>query len=179
MLKLTRVLGNVHAEATLQKRCDRLAALGKLEVLQLDSRETQKSRLRKTTDKGTEIGIVLERGILLEDGDILYLEEPDKGIVVEVMPEDVMAITLDIAGTRGELIANAVRLGHILGNQHWPIKVEGETVYVPVSITPEVMETVMKTYHVHGIHYEFKQAQTGGFPRVAGAASEEGTHSHD
>ena len=176
MLKLTGVLGNIHSDAGLREQCERLSALGKQEVLLLETLDTQKSRLRVVTDKGTEVGIIMERGVALRDGDLLYLSEPDCAIVVQVKPEDVMAITLDPTPTRGELIANAVRLGHILGNQHWPIHVVGETVYVPVSIAQNVMETVMKTYRVQGVHYEFRQAQIGGFPPVAHAASEEHTH---
>lgn len=184
MLRLTGVLGNIHGDAALREQCERLSALGKQEVLLLETRDTQKTRLRAVTDKGTEVGIVLERGRALRDGDILYLSEPDCAIVVQVKPEDVMAITLDSTPTRGELIANAVRLGHILGNQHWPVYVEGETVYVPVSIAQNVMETVLKTYNVQGIQYRFTQARIDGLPSTAHGATAHGTstehpHPHD
>ena len=178
MLKLTGVLGNVNRDLRLREQYERLSVQGKLERVLIEVRETQKSRLRKVTDKGTEVGIVLERGQTLQDGDLLYMVEPDRAIVVDVKPEDVMAITLDPAPTRGELIANAVRLGHVLGNQHWPLRVEGETVYVPISIDPNVMETVMKAYHVQGIHYEFKQAQVGAIPPATHAASTEHPDQH-
>ena len=41
-----------------------------------------------------------------------------------------------------------VRLGHVLGNQHWPIASVDEAVLVPVTLDRAVMETVLRTHHL-------------------------------
>ena len=47
-----------------------------------------------------------------------------------------------------EQLQQAVRLGHVLGNQHWPIAVVGGQILVPVSLDRTVMETVVTTHHM-------------------------------
>ena len=47
-----------------------------------------------------------------------------------------------------EQLQRAVRLGHVLGNQHWPVAVVGEQILVPVSLDRAVMETVLRTHHM-------------------------------
>ena len=41
-----------------------------------------------------------------------------------------------------------VRLGHVLGNQHWPIANGDDAVLVPVTLDRAVMETVLRTHHL-------------------------------
>ena len=56
-----------------------------------------------------------------------------------------------------ERLRRAIRLGHVLGNQHWPVAVVGEQVLVPVTLDRAVMETVLKTHHLtdhFSIQYE-------------------------
>ena len=173
MLRIDCLLGNTHADVQLRERCDRLSAEGKLETLSVEPREAGKGRLRKATNMGTDVGIVLERGTTLADGDVLYLEDSERAIIVEVQPEEVLAITLDASLPPDDLMAVAVELGHVLGNQHWPVRVEGATVYVPVTIDPKVMEAVLKTYHLDHLRYEFKRMKLGGSPPTA-----DGAHAH-
>jgi urease accessory protein UreE len=52
-----------------------------------------------------------------------------------------------LADTAGQL-QQAVRLGHVLGNQHWPVAVVGEQILVPVALDRAVMETVLRTHHM-------------------------------
>jgi len=177
VLIVKAVLGNLKKDTKLRSRCSRLDKLGRLEHVLLEARETQKSRLRTSTEEGTELGIVMERGSVLMDGDVLLVDDTDRLILVSVKPQDVMSITIDLAVDPDELIANAVRLGHVLGNQHWPIKIEGATVHVPVSLDRNVMETVLRTYSVKGIQYEFKQVQIGAIPQVS--RPELVRHGHD
>jgi urease accessory protein len=144
-----------------------VAAIGRLETVDLTPLEAQKGRLRIVTDGGTPLGMSLGRGSVLRDGDVLYLNESEERMIVaRLKPEEVLIITLKPAASQNDLLRAAVQLGHILGNQHWPVKIEGMSVYVPVSVDKKVMETVLKTYDLPGIEYRFEQRTVGAISRM-------------
>ncbi len=81
-------------------------------VLPFDLR--QRSRLRTKADNGEEVGLFLDRGAQLRDGDKLLAED---GRVVEVVaaPEAVYRI----ACPDGQI----ARLAYHLGNRHVPVQI--------------------------------------------------------
>ena len=82
-------------------------------VLPFDLR--QKSRLRTTTAGGEEVGLFLERGRVLRDGDCLQAED---GRIVRVRSkaEKVLHVIC-------ENDAQLVRVAYHLGNRHVPLQV--------------------------------------------------------
>jgi len=82
-------------------------------ILPFDLR--QKSRLRTTVAGGEEIGLFLERGTILRDGDCL---KADDGRVVRVTaaPEDL----LEVRCPDSDALARAA---YHLGNRHTPVQV--------------------------------------------------------
>jgi urease accessory protein len=130
----------------------------RVDVLSLDQAEAQKSRLRKTTAGGVEVAISLDRGAQLRDGDILLWDEAHRdAIVARVDLKDVLVIDLSglMDGPRQVSMARCVELGHALGNQHWAAVVKGVLVYVPLTVAPAVMASVMKTHSFEGVTYAF------------------------
>jgi urease accessory protein len=93
--------------------------------------------MRKTTDKGTDVGITLEPGTILRNGDVLY-HSTDKIITVELEPENVAVLTFKRETADDELFEVAVKIGHAIGNLHRPIKVEGEKVFLPIQADSEI-----------------------------------------
>jgi urease accessory protein len=167
MIVVEAVLGNLGEDARLRDLHRRWQAEGCAETVALTPLDAQKGRLRIQTDKGTPLGLSLGRGASLRDGDVLYLDEAERRIIVaRLTPEEVLVITVQPTASAEELLRVAVRLGHVLGNQHWPVKVEGLSVYVPVSVDKKVMETVLKTYGLQGITYRFEEASVGAIPRA-------------
>ncbi len=176
MIVVEQTLGNVGEDARLGDLHRRWQAAGTAETVELTPLEAQKGRLRTVTDKGTPLGLSLGRGTVLRDGDVLYLNEVEGRIIVaRLKPEEVLVITVKPAASAADLLRVAVQLGHVLGNQHWPVKIEGMSVYVPVSVDKKVMETVLKTYDLQGIEYRFEQGSVGPIPRVV---PHEHTHPH-
>ena len=66
MIFIKTVLGNIGD----REWADRLSA-AESDLLEIDQWEAQKSRFRKTTAKGVEIAVSIDRGTHIRDGDVL------------------------------------------------------------------------------------------------------------
>ncbi len=148
MLRVRNPLGNIHSNPDVADQVSRWQQTTQLEEITLDERDAQKSRLRVQTLSGRELGLILPRGITLTDGDVFALAGADGGVLVHISLQEVMVLTPLARADPGEQLAVAVRLGHVLGNQHWPVAVVGEQILVPVSLDRAVMETVLRTHHM-------------------------------
>lgn len=151
MLIVESVLGNVHDD-TWQARL----ATATIDWLSLDQWEAQKNRIRKRTLAGAEVAVSLDRGVHLQDGDVLAWDEHQAtAIVARVLLKDVMVVEIATDRAPEALVRTGVELGHALGNQHWPAVVVGNRVFVPLTIDRQVMASVMKTHAFPGITYYF------------------------
>lgn len=126
--------------------------------LELGQWDAQKNRLRKETEGGRPVAIALERGERLKDGDVLCWDDTArKAVVCRIRLCPVMAV--DLTGLKGkpldEALATAVRLGHALGNQHWPAVVREGRVYVPMTAGRKVMDAVMQAHALDGVSTVF------------------------
>ena len=153
MVIIETVLGNISDP----EWAGRLAA-SEVDVLEIDQWEAQKSRFRKTTARGVEVAISVDRGTYIRDGDVLRWDaQARSALVARVEVREVMIVHLD--GLRhvapGVAMRACVELGHAMGNQHWPALVKGDLVYVPLTVDRSVMASVMQTHHFEGIRYEF------------------------
>ena len=82
-------------------------------VLPFDRR--QKSRLRTRLESGTEVGLFLERGTVLRDGDFLRTEA---GLLVRVV-----AATEQVYLVRCASPLQLMRAAYHLGNRHVPLEI--------------------------------------------------------
>jgi urease accessory protein len=82
-------------------------------VLPFDLR--QRSRLRARLTSGEEVGLFLERGIVLRGGDLLRAED---GSIVEVV-----AALETVSTVRESDATRLARAGYHLGNRHVPVQI--------------------------------------------------------
>lgn len=147
-------------------------------TLQLDEWERQKPRLRRRTSDGAEIGINLNRGTTLQDGDILeWSEAARRAVVVKVRAKEVMHIRLEPAEPL-VMVERALKLGHVLGNQHWPAIVRRTSIYVPLHVNQQVMASVLGTHKIPGVVYEFVPGEGLAFAQGSGEHHHGHAHSH-
>ncbi len=126
MLSQTAIVGNIFTENGSQ------ILKGKpYEKLQIERHDLEKNRLPRTTDKGTDIAIALERGARLHHGDIL--KNGESLVVIEQAPEKVITVR-----TKEDSHDTLVLLGHIIGNRHRPISLEGRSVTFPIQAESEL-----------------------------------------
>jgi urease accessory protein len=117
-----------------------------------------KSRLRTELDNGEEVGIVLNRGSVLRDGDLLLAND---GRVVKVIaaPERVSTVSSTDALT-------LARAAYHLGNRHVPLQIDAQRLrYQHDHVLDEMVRGL-------GLHVSIEEAP---FEPEAGAY---GGHSH-
>lgn len=127
MIKITGVCGNIFHDNK-SESIDKSS----LEHLKISRGELEKNRLRRETDQGTDVGIILEPGMRLYNGDLL--EDNGKMIVVEQMPEKVLTVSFSEA-QNPEL---QLLVGHIIGNRHRPITIHDGIVSFPIQSDSEL-----------------------------------------
>lgn len=171
------VLGNLETDPDLAREAQEWVrpGAGCVEWVHLDIWQAQKARLRIRGDAGTDLGFDLERGTALRTGDVLLRDAARRHLVlVHVEGREVLTVRL-LPGSLEERVATALKLGHLLGNQHWPVRLVGDTAYVPVLIDRAVMEAVLRTHALPGVRYAFEEMPAGMdlplvFPAMEGHA---------
>ena len=139
MLIVNTILGNIYKDDQLAKKIEDSKKQGKFRRLLLSRIEMEKSRLRKKTDDGFDIGFVLEPGTKLQHGDII--SESDETILIEQLPEK--TLTVKFKENRKDLL---LLVGHIIGNRHRPISIRNETISFPIHDDSE-MELFERLFH--------------------------------
>ncbi|MHB1800073.1 MAG: urease accessory protein UreE [Actinomycetes bacterium] len=165
MLVVDRFLGNTTEDKHLAQLVEAMSNSGAVERVLVSPTDAQRRRIRATTESGTDVGIVIDGGRALNDGDVLcHDQDESRVVVVNVAASEAMAIRLTSPPVDVASFVMGVRIGHMLGNQHWPIKVDGTVVFTPVNIDRLVMETVLRTHGVDGLEWEFLDVEPGEVP---------------
>lgn len=146
MLIVNTVLGNIYKDDQLAKKIEDSKEQGKFRRLLLSRIEMEKSRLRKKTDDGFDIGFILEPGTKLQHGDVI--SESDETILIEQLPEKILTVKFKQNDKNLFLL-----VGHIIGNRHRPISIRNETISFPIHDNSE-MELFERLFHevIHEIN---------------------------
>lgn len=159
MILVENIVGNIKKDAHwIEKTRDY-----QKDVLILEQWQAQKSRCRKNSEQGQDVGIALDRDVRLSDGDILQVDEVNRTLLtVTIHLRDVMVINLAALAekTFEESIRQTFELGHALGNQHWKAVIKGAQVYVPLTVEKKMMDSVMRTHGYQQAEYAFVPGET-------------------
>jgi len=139
MLIVNTVLGNIYKDDQLAKKIEDSKEQGKFRRLLLSRIEMEKSRLRKKTDDGFDIGFILEPGTKLQHGDVI--SESDETILIEQLPEKTLTVKFKQNDKNLFLL-----VGHIIGNRHRPISIRNKTISFPIHDNSE-MELFERLFH--------------------------------
>jgi len=132
----------------------------------------QKSRLRARLASGTEVGLFLERGIVLRGGDLLLAEE---GTVIEVV-----AALETVSTVRDPEAMRLARAGYHLGNRHVPVEIgNGWLRYGHDHVLDDMVRGLGLTVVVEQAPFE-PEAGAYGHSHAHGHSHEPGhSHAHD
>ena len=108
-----------------------MLAKNAVERIAISRAESERLRMRKSTDRGTDVVLAMPAGTRLRHGDVVSLAE--KMIVVAIEPEKVAVVKLKNSDAR-----TAVLVGHAIGNLHRPVKVEDNRIILPIQSDGEI-----------------------------------------
>lgn len=123
MLKLEGIVGHVD-DSAIAAKLHHLRHGGAVEYVLLSPADTQRKRLRVTSDAGTDCAIVLARDERLEDGSVLFIDD-HRAIVVRL--DELRWLTVEPTD-----LAAALELGYFVGNLHWRVKFEGQRLRIAI-----------------------------------------------
>jgi urease accessory protein len=121
MLRLTRVLGHA-TDPLIAESLHHLEHGGGVERIRLSRADTARKRLHAFTDRGTEVGIMLDRTEALANGAVLWLDDARAIVVALDEPQWLGLVPRDAAA--------ALELGYFCGNMHWKVRFAGEYLHV-------------------------------------------------
>ncbi|MFH6568115.1 urease accessory protein UreE [Pseudomonas kulmbachensis] len=184
MILIEHILGNAKKDPHWKQKLE----AANVDLLVLDQREAQKSRCRRASLGGLDLGISLERNVVLSDGDVLLWDEAtNTAVVVQLNLRDVMVIDLKELKQQplDVLIKTSFELGHALGNQHWKAVTKHNEVYIPLTVETKMMDSVMRTHGFQHLPYAFiggaeilPLLTTSEARLLFGGAEETDTHVH-
>ena len=149
------VIGNINREKKLKEKYDEMTARKVCETIKISRSESQRVRMRKLSDKGTDVALTLPPGTWLKNGDVIIITE-NKMVVVGVEPEDVIMIEIRDNMHEDDRVEVPVRVGDTIGNLHRPIKLEGNKIYFPIQANSE-LEMFKKLFEPINEHLDIKK----------------------
>ncbi|MGI0088495.1 MAG: urease accessory protein UreE [Nitrosotalea sp.] len=132
MLTITSIIGNIFHDKDLMDKFKQMESQKRCERVKIPRLELERGRMRKNTDLGTDIGLVLDSR--LYHGDVV-LSDQERFIMVEQLPEKVVSIK--ITNLKDDPIG-LLTLGHIIGNRHKPIAINDGIFSFPIQADSEV-----------------------------------------
>jgi urease accessory protein len=130
-------LGNIDRDSLLAEKVDRAKKSERLLEVSLTESDRNKGRISTQLKSGVSIGIVKSRNLQLQEGDVFQTDR-DNFLLVHLNSETVMVLHFAEATTNHSAM-KLVSLGHLLGNHHYPIKVEENKIYVRLTTDSKVL----------------------------------------
>jgi urease accessory protein len=147
MLTVTSILGNTKKDPTLNQKYEELSKKNTVENVTIQRSESEKVRMRKTSNKGTDVGFILPSRTRLRDRDVVFLDD-DKIILIELSPELVAVLSFKVSplsskyaggqNNNSDFINMAIKIGHTIGNLHRPLKLEENKIIFPIQSMDEI-----------------------------------------
>jgi urease accessory protein len=144
MLTITSILGNIKKDPLLNKKYEELFQKNLVENVMIQRSESEKVRMRKISDKGTDIGFILPSGTHLMDQDVVFLDN-NKMIVIKLSAELVAVLHIKShqfhehnEQNNSNFINIAIKIGHTIGNLHRPLKVQENKIIFPIQTIDEI-----------------------------------------
>ncbi len=152
-------LGNQETDLTVQQQVAHARHAGNLLEVYLQPDDRAKGRIHAHSITGVELGIMKSRDHALNAGDV-FVTQSNQLLLIHLHAQSVMVLSFQGDAT-GHAI-DLIYLGHVLGNHHWSILVQGDRIYVEMVADAAVMEATVRSVNIPGlcIDYEVRSPAT-------------------
>lgn len=145
MIHINKIIGNINSDSDLHEKYQTMMKNDKVEKIQVSRLEADRTRTRKLSNKGTDLALTMIPGSRINDGDVILLTK-EKMVIAKRESENVAIISLKSDISTKHILETAIKLGHIIGNMHRPIKITNNKVYFPIQSDSEI-ELFKKLFH--------------------------------
>ncbi len=149
-----KYLGNIAEDSTLEQRVKIAQNTNSYLEVYLQKTELAKGRILTTTTSGKEIGIIKSRDLILRSGDVLETAIGNL-LLIKLESEKLMVLSFD-QPLNNNYLMNLVSLGHILGNHHYPIKIDQNKIYVRLITDAKVIIKMIADLKIPGLKITFE-----------------------
>ncbi|MBD2001029.1 urease accessory protein UreE [Leptolyngbya sp. FACHB-541] len=146
-------LGNQATNSALQQQVAQARQAEALLEVYLQTDDRAKGRIHAHSTTGVELGIIKSREQFLSTGDV-FITNLGQLLLIHLHTQTVMVLSFN-----GDVMGHAIDLiylGHVLGNHHWPILVQGDRIYLEMVADPAVMEATVKNINIPGLCIDYE-----------------------
>lgn len=137
MILIDKIMGNINSDSHLKEKYRDMLKSDNVEKIEITRLESERTRIRKVSNKGTDLALTMTRGFHINDGDVVLLTD-DKMVIAKRIPEHVAEISLKGNISTEQILETAIKLGHTIGNMHRPIKITNNKIYFPIQSESEI-----------------------------------------
>lgn len=137
MILIDKIMGNINSDSHLKEKYRDMLKSDHVEKIEITRLESERTRIRKVSNKGTDLALTMPRGSHINDGDVVLLTD-DKMVIAKRVPEHVAEISLKGNISTEQILETAIKLGHTIGNMHRPIKITNNKIYFPIQSESEI-----------------------------------------
>ena len=149
-----KYLGNIAEDATLEQQLKIARDTNRYLEVYLQETELVKGRILTKTTSGAEIGIIKSRDLVLRSGDVLETAIGNL-LLVKLESEKLMVISFQ-QPLSNDYLMDLVSLGHILGNHHYPIRIDNNKIYVRLITNEKVVVKMIGELNIPGLKIDFE-----------------------
>ena len=160
-------LGNIHQDSVLAQKVAQERKKHRVLEVELQSSDRAKGRILVQSTQGAIVGIVKSRDFRIQPGDVFQTIKGNL-VLVELKAETLMVLSLTKLINSQSTAMKLVRLGHLLGNQHYPIKIEGHKIYVRLMNDKSVLTKMIEELNLSKLDITWETVAVTDLP----------THSH-
>lgn len=139
-------LGSIKQDSELAARVEKAETV--LEI-SLQPADRNKGRILAQTSTGEQIGIITDRHRSLDTGDVFFTES-GRFVLLSFPAEKVLAVHFE-EGMEHIDSSKLILLGHLLGNQHYQIKIAPDRVYIRTSGDSKVIRQQIASLELPGV----------------------------
>ena len=149
-----KYLGNIAEDSTLEQRVKIAQNTNSYLEVYLQKTDLAKGRILTKTTSGQEIGIIKSRDLVLRSGDVLETAISNL-LLIKLEAEKLMVLSFE-QSLNDNFVMDLVNLGYILGNHHYPIKIEQNKIYVRLITDAKVVVKMITELNIPGLKITFE-----------------------
>ena len=135
-------IGNIERDNLLARQVASAKQQGTILEVTLQNSDRNKGRILTHSNCGVAIGIIKSRDFKLQEGDVFQTKQKQL-LLVHLAAETLMVLSF-ADPIDAESTIELVRLGHLLGNQHYPIQIKERKIYVRLKNDTRVIQNAIE-----------------------------------